>query len=587
MRAPYIALLGPTSAEARARLRDIPGYEIVLDQPHAVLGCATATMRMSMGKNGGAIIGTLFDTPTSALVEGIEDAEAQIVFDSNGDQMIDRYWGSYVAVFANERNRVSVIRDPSGSVPCYFARSGDTLVATSDVGVCASLGLIPLEIDWPAVCAHLLWPERRVSRTCIAAVRELMPGCRLTVHDGSVHIEPVWQPWRFTSSAMRIDDPTEAAMRVQRAVDETGAAWSRRYVRPLVSLSGGLDSSIVMAATPDAVGAITFVTHEPLGDERRYAKAVADRCSIDLLEWRLAADSVDVRRSNAAGLVRPVARLFGQELDRAWRATASATNADALCHGGGGDNVFCYLASAGPYLDSMIAGLPRADRRAVADSLSQMTRVSVWRIKRAALRKALIHRGRHRWRRDPAMLSTKAIGLGKDVSRHPWFEAIPSGILPGKQAHVASIIRIQNYLEAVDWQQDVAVTAPLMSQPVIETCLRIPTWLWCRDGMNRVVARDAFRDRLPAAVIDRRSKGSPAAFDAKLVATKRNEMLELLRYGHLAARGFIDTAAIEQALGHGCLMRGTDYLRATQFVDVEAWLQSWVGTPSDLGRAHN
>jgi asparagine synthase (glutamine-hydrolysing) len=527
----------------------------------------------------------LFDRETLGLLSGLEDASELASLDSGAKLLIERCWGSFVAFLTHETGCVSVVRDPSGAMACYSAplRAGGHVV-TSDVRACVSLGLIAEAIDWDGVAAYLLWPERRSRRTCIVGVRELMPGSRLVAKAGAAIGDAIWSPWRFTSSEQRIDHPQDAAEEVRAAVLRTVAAWSSRYPRPLVSLSGGLDSSIVMASTPESAGAVTIMTHEALGDERDYAQAVARRCSVDLLECFMDSSSIDPKRSNAAALPRPVSRLFAQELDRIWEMSIAETGADALFHGGGGDNVFCYLASAGPYLDALLAGQPPALCNAVLDSLSRMTRVSRWRIRRAALRKMLIDRGQYRWVRNSRMLSKTAVSMADAAHQHPWFESIPAKTPPGKRAHVAALVRIQNYLEAVEPAQLVPVIAPLMSQPVMEACLRVPTWLWCRDGMNRVVARDAFRSRLPAAVVDRRSKGSPAAFEARMVATRRGDLRSLLRHGHLAARGMIDLEAIDDALGEAGPLRGDGYLRVSELVDVEAWLQSWIGGPSASDR---
>lgn len=580
----YIAIVGQGGSAMRAALNHATGMSVVLDRPRLLLACANGVDSIDLGHGRGTIVGTLFDGRARGPLVHLEEADTRACLDSGRAVLAKRYWGSYVAFLADERERVSIIRDPSGATACYVVRVGDDHVVTSDVRSCVSLGLIPLEIDWGGVCTHLLWPERRTGRTCIAGVRELMPGSRLVVQRGTVTEDSVWRPWQFTAPERRIDDRHEAAEQVQAAVLGTLGAWCSRYPRPLVSLSGGLDSSIVTVSATGSAGAVTIMTHEALGDERAYARAVAERCSIDLLERRMEPGAIDPGCSNAASLPRPVSRLFGQELDRIWQQSLATSKADALFHGGGGDNVFCYLASATPYLDAVLARQPQAVQHAVLDSLSSMTRVSRWRIRRAAIRKALVDRGRYRWIRDSRMLSMAAQRMAKDVPQHSWFERIPARTLPGKQAHVAALVRIQNYLDAIEVPQAVPVVAPLMSQPVMETCLRIPTWLWCRDGMNRVVARDAFRALLPAEVADRRLKGSPAAFEARLVAAKRRELRTLLRNGHLAARGIIDLDPVDEALGEEGPLRGTRYLRVTELVDVEAWLQSWMGLPPAGGR---
>jgi asparagine synthase (glutamine-hydrolysing) len=54
--------------------------------------------------------------------------------------------------------------------------------------------------------------------------------------------------------------------------------------------------------------------------------------------------------------------------------------------------------------------------------------------------------------------------------------------------------------------------SPLVSQPLIELCLAIPTWFWCADGQNRAIARKAFAGDLPPPTLARRSRGTSESF---------------------------------------------------------------------------
>src|SRR3546814_15687375 len=53
---------------------------------------------------------------------------------------------------------------------------------------------------------------------------------------------------------------------------------------------------------------------------------------------------------------------------------------------------------------------------------------------------------------------------------------------------------------------------PLLSQPIVELCLSIPTWQWVRGGRDRAVARAAVADLLPALIAQRRTKGGQTGF---------------------------------------------------------------------------
>lgn len=102
--------------------------------------------------------------------------------------------------------------------------------------------------------------------------------------------------------------------------------------------------------------------------------------------------------------------------------------------------------------------------------------------------------------------------------------------------------------------------------------------MWCEDGRNRAVARAAFANALPALIIERAGKGGPDVFEAQIMNVHRAAIRDMLLNGLLATHGIIDRHAVETALDEDGPWRGTLYSRLSALVDVEAWLQSWVGT---------
>ena len=60
------------------------------------------------------------------------------------------------------------------------------------------------------------------------------------------------------------------------------------------------------------------------------------------------------------------------------------------------------------------------------------------------------------------------------------------------------------------------VCNPLVSQPVVEACLSVPSWAWREGGRDRALVRRAFAGTLPAAVSTARVKGTPGRFAAQL-----------------------------------------------------------------------
>ena len=120
------------------------------------------------------------------------------------------------------------------------------------------------------------------------------------------------------------------------------------------------------------------------------------------------------------------------------------------------------------------------------------------------------------------------------------------------------------------------VIFPLMSQPVIETCLRVPTWFWIEGGRNRAVARDAFRDLLPPGHVDRLTKGGLNSYCARAVEHHRPAIRSFLLEGHLARAGILDRAALDRYLAEPWLIRDERLFRLLPLIDAEAWARAWL-----------
>src|SRR3546814_10817974 len=56
------------------------------------------------------------------------------------------------------------------------------------------------------------------------------------------------------------------------------------------------------------------------------------------------------------------------------------------------------------------------------------------------------------------------------------------------------------YMEAQDRRFPFDPVHPLMSQPIIEACLSVPSWEACRGGSDRSFTRRAFTGDLPPTV---------------------------------------------------------------------------------------
>lgn len=576
----YLAFVGPDTQVAAlaphaARLAERHRFECVLRAAETLV-FASPQGSVAVGP-AGLILGTLFrQAHGAARSRAIDTAEAARIL-ASPDRLLRDYWGAYLAILPERGGPgAALLRAPFGELGCYYWTDGALVVAASDVLLLGEWAGQTPAIDWDALARYLISAEPRTGATCLKGIRELTGGERLTTGSGVVSVSPRWSPWEFTArmdEAQRFEDAAEA---VHATASDCVGRWGREFQRVLVGISGGLDSSIVAASLARAQArfeCVTFVTADPMGDERPFARAVADHLGVPLAEAFREPGGIDLTATNAAHLPRPTGRSFAQESERIGLSVAREIGADAIFRGGGGDNVFCYLQSVRPVVDRIRA---QGWGPGTLESLLDICRLTGCSLA-TAFRRTWAQRRRaphYRFPGDATLLSCELAARAGDTAPHPWLEP-PPGTLPGQAAHVALVLAMANHMEPLAPEIAMPLLSPLMSQPLVELCLTIPSWLWCRGGNNRMVARRAFAGDLPAEVIQRRGKGTPDSFVIEVFEANRRLIGERLESGLLAGQGLLDLAAIRAALADTRPVSDHGYSRLVQLVDVEAWARSW------------
>lgn len=524
----------------------------------------------------GVILGTLFDRRYPARVDRLPDEEQRKIRGTRGRHLVETYWGGYVALFVGDGDSVDVLRAPFGELPCYRLALGGATVVASDVGLMIEAGVLRPSLCWEAVARELAWRDLRTAETCLDGVSALQGGERLRAEAAGIHVDHLWSPWDFAArSAALAEGETEELVR--RSVRACVAARATQFEHVLLMLSGGLDSSIVaacLAGHERPLSLLTLVTRDAVGDERDYGRLMARAVGLPLHEVLRDVARIDPARSPAARLPRPAGRMFEQESARIATETAAAKGARAIFTGGGGDNVFCALQSAAPAADRLLTGGPGRAFLATAAEISRLAPASLFAVIRAAVGRTWSWRRSSPSAPDHLFLSGTARAAAEAAAPHAWLAA-PRGALPGKAAHIKLLAYADSFLQGTDPQTDLPTVAPLLGQPLVETCLRVPSWCWFEDGRNRAVARRAFASVLPDEIAGRRSKGSPDGFLGEICERHGAALRDMLLGGLLARQGIIDAAAVERALDAAGPMAPADFGRLLRLADVEAWARGW------------
>lgn len=531
---------------------------------------------------GGTIVGHMFErAPGYRPVRSMNARLAERVILGDGQPLMTNVWGSYVAVIENsQRHTVSVLCDPSGALPCYYAVCGDLTWFASDLDLLRRSGWHAPRIDWMTMAGQLAAPGLAMRATCLEGLCELAGADRITfTADGPVR-SSCWSPWDHVGRIGRSGQ--DLADELRQTVIACVAAWAGAFPYPLVGVSGGLDSSVIAAALTARqlpfLG-FTLATADALGDERRYARALADALQFELSEHLHSHAHIDLTVSASSGRPNPGMAAYGQSNLLAQMELAAGRHCGAFFSGGGGDSVFCLLQSATPFTDRLqVEGLSPRTLETLWD-ICQLTGGSVFDVARMGARSWAERGSAYAWPLNTSFLNAEWVEAVKPRLTHDWLRA-PGRAPKGKAVHIARLISHQIDCDLFPRDRFGPLLFPLLSQPIVELCLGIATWQWCAGGRNRAVVRRAFAGLLPDLVIERRWKGGPDNFACQVVERNKPRLREHLLDGVLTEAGVLDTQELEAALSDRRLVAGKDHLRLSALAEAEAWARGWVDTRS-------
>jgi asparagine synthase (glutamine-hydrolysing) len=465
-------------------------------------------------------------------------------------------------------------------VTLFFSRAED----------CASLSLLQFSINWPYIGAFVCIPGLQTRQTGVAEITELQPGECLRLDSEGVHSTKLyWDPTRLAQSNV-IEDVGEAIESVRGVTRSCVWAWSSCYPRIIHLLSGGLDSSIILSclrsapARPDVTCVNYFSKLSSQADEREFARLAASAASCELLENE--GDIRDVRLESILDFPRTAriwSRLYYLQHSGFEGTLAAKCRASAIFRGIGGDQLFCQGGTTMAVADHLYArGLWHGFFEAAACAARQ-EKISLWSVLNTAVRKAWFDSS---W--TPARLAGEFSSLvaptvvaatkANESFAHPWLRAT-RGVAPGKLWQIFSISNHADFYDPLALPDAPERVAPLLSQPLMETCLRIPTYILSTGGRDRAIARHAFEKELPRQIFTRRTKGLIDSLLMQLLRNNLSFVRELMLEGLLVKEGLLDRRRVETVLEDRHGMVGPEAMELVAFhLSTEAWLRSWISS---------
>jgi asparagine synthase (glutamine-hydrolysing) len=515
------------------------------------------------------------------------------LYEESGAALASRLDGMFaLALWDADRERLVLARDRAGKKPLLWTRLPDgTLAFASELKALLRLPGLAREVDAAALDAYLAL-QYVPSGTALRGIEKIPPGHVLVAESGSVRVEPYWtlEPRR---------EALGEAEWLERVRETVRGAVRRRLVSdvPLGALlSGGIDSSIVVAEMAGAAGTVRTFTvgfGDERYDERAYARAVAERYATEHEEIVVEPDVAELLPRLAEAFDEPLGdeaalpQFVVGELARR-RVTVALT-------GDGGDEAFAgyeRYAAVGlagrvalPGAGSLARMLRRAGRREPRSRANRAGRL----LELAAL-PAPVRYG-HVMEVFPAGLRTRLWEpeFAAAAAAVPAAELL--GPAPGPGISGLQRLDIRTYLpgdlllkaDIASMAHSLEVRSPLLDHRVLELGVSLPDPLKVKGLRGKIALRRAFAGALPPAVAARGKTG----FGVPIARWFRGELRTIagdVLLGETArARGQLRPGVVAELLDDHVSGRADHAHRLWCLLMLELWQRRYVDTAPDAG----
>ncbi len=475
--------------------------------------------------------------------------------------------GAFAAGWYDRDGTVRLANDPIGHRRIYYAQlaNGVLVFASTLHGVLGS-GLVPRRLARNAVPVFLTFAYLPTEQTLAEGVRALPPGCMLELDSRSVtaRVLPYWQlpgtPSQFASEAV-LSERLRAAL-----TDAVARALPRDAAAPVgCTLSGGIDSSLVLALAarqhrgPITAYSISFGAGHR--NELPWSELVATHCGVRRVVVEASAGEVAAELDATVGaLSQPNGDPLTVPNTLLFRRAAADTR--CMLNGEGGDPCF-----GGPKNAPML--------------LAELLDGDVEHIDPLARARSYLRAHQKCYDDLPAMLRPDLIATLREQSMEhlveSWLrEPRWPGLLDKLMAINIAFKGAHHILPKVDhlsFASGVCPRSPLFDRRVVELSLQVPGSSKRRGAVEKHLLKQAVRDLLPRAILERPKSGMMVPVEAWFQGPLRDFAAERLLDG-LAQWDLFDPRWLRSLLdGRLGGLRPRHGVKIWLLLTLEAWLR--------------
>ncbi|HUT60210.1 MAG TPA: asparagine synthase (glutamine-hydrolyzing) [Phycisphaerae bacterium] len=520
------------------------------------------------------------------------------LYERHGAELTQHIEGMFAfAIYDATRQRLLLVRDRLGQKPLWYAVLPDRVVFASEAKALLAHPLVDRRVDMAALTYYLTMGYIPAPRSAWAGIRKLGPAEALEVSDRVCEPRRYWSP-----------EPACVPADQRALIDLTRDRLARSVEAHMVSdvplgalLSGGLDSSIVVALMCKSVGRAGGVRTFTAGfeqdefDERPYARLVAERFRTEHTEL--------VVRPDPVGLPEMIVSMYDEPF-----GDSSALPTWLICREA---RAHVKVALAGDGGDEVFGGYDRHRAMYMAQCMRPWTYVAV-RVAAAAARPFAARDERSRLRRlvrfaaglpypfaEQYFIYRRLFGpadlqrlLTEDVRRSidvegpcRWFldlyeDAGLDGELARAQRHDMLTYLPDDLLVKTDIASMAAsleVRAPMLDRHVVGLGLGLPDEVKVGRGRGKEILRAAFGDLLPEEIVARPKRGFGVPLGRWLREELRVTLEDRLLDGGLAKWGIFEPGAIRGLVNDHLSDRDDHGHRLWALLVLATWLERQTG----------
>lgn len=571
----------------------LPDYKIVFSSKRAMVFISGENTDKSIGVyrlacGSGVIAGRLFKRqPTldyGYVPWCISETVSHEVVVSCGEHLVSDFWGRYVGfIFDEQSERFTVVRDPSGALFAYFIETDDFFLFFSNSEDFSKLRICKLTYNIDHLVSYVQMGLLDCPDTGFKEIRKVQRGAAVIIDSEGVYHRQYWRSRDFISKNHSWTEKS-AAEALRYAVKDSVAAWASQFNHIALNLSGGLDSSIVLACLkqmPNPPEIVALNLYYPTGldsDERQFARLMADHVGVNIIHSELNANDVNLEHvKEFIAEAEPIPGLGSITMGEFRKRFVEKHGVECFFTGHGGDMVFYQggVASAQDYI--WYEGVSLGLFKQCAQS-ALLSKSSFWKVFYDSMKTKFHHKEfsfREFLKPVNYLINENLFYKVRLDGRFPhWYDELKN-LSYAKAVHVVNTRVIECHYLPNRPNYGVIEINPLLSQPIIELVHSIPTYMFSMNGIDRGLARNSFRDLLPDIIARRQSKGGTEDYFKEVYLNHIPFLRDSLLDGSLIKMGLFDKGLMEKALSPA--VAGDSIIKNIVLLNLnlEYWARRW------------